>query len=295
MCALLALNLIVHFLGLSLREQERNTVYFRNKLKKMKFAANLTMMFQEAGNLIKRYEAAANYGFRYVECAFPYEESLINVKNIKEKYNLQQVIINTPIGTSVPEDKGFACLPNKISEFRSSLDTAILYAKGLNCNRIHVMSGKFPPDAWKDAEKTYLENIQYAADLCNKENIVCLIEPINPVSIPGYFLNSYEQAFGYLQKLSHPNLKLQLDIFHLQMICGNLTNNIKRSLPFTGHIQIAQAPHRHEPNSSGEINYEYIFDVLRTSNYDQFIGCEYIPAADTVAGLQWLKQYNIHL
>jgi len=263
----------------------------------MKFAANLSMMFQESGGLLKRYEAAAKFGFRYVECAVPYEENLEELKNVKEKHNLEQVLINSPIGeASMNEDKGFACFPKKISEFRKSLQSAINYAKGLNCKRIHVIAGRIPKDESFDlVEKTYLDNLQYAADEMAKENMICVIEPVNPISAPNYFLNSFDQAIRYINTLQRSNLKLELDIFHLQIICGNLTNNIKRFLPYTGHIQIAQVPDRHEPDSRGEINYEYIFDVLRTCKYDQYIGCEYLPIGDTVAGLDWIKRYNIDL
>lgn len=261
----------------------------------MKVAANLTFMFQECGYLLQRYEAAASAGFKYVECANPYEANLDDLVKKKEDLGLQQVLINVPMGRKEHGTGfGFACIPEKKAEFRESINIAINYAKALKCPRIHVMSGKAPAETLRiQAEETYIENVKFAAEKMAEVGITCLIEPINQYSVPGYFLHSYDQALNYIEPSKCPNLKLQLDIFHLQQICGQLTPTIQRLLPYTGHIQIAQVPHRHEPDSAGEIDYGYIFDLLKREGYGDFIGCEYVPAAKTVDGLRWIEKFGL--
>lgn len=243
-------------------------------------------MYQEANQLLERYSLAAKSGFSSVECAFPYSDSLENVLQAKCDANVQQILINAPRGE--PHELGFAAITNMEDRFRSSIDLAVSYAHALNCSKIHVMAGIVDQPTEANHE-TYEKNLTYAAKIFEAKGIIGLIEPINKYSAPGYYLNSYERAIEFLKKINSPNMKLQLDIFHLQQIKGDLTNNIKSLLPHVGHIQVAQVPKRNEPNTPGEIDYNYIFKLLEELNYTEWIGLEYNPKNDTDTGLSWLR------
>uniref|UniRef100_A0A914VS86 Putative hydroxypyruvate isomerase n=1 Tax=Plectus sambesii TaxID=2011161 RepID=A0A914VS86_9BILA len=260
----------------------------------MRVAANLNMLFQEAGGLLQRYEAAAAAGFKYVEVSLPYGEDAEKLKEVKERLNLEQVLINSPPGNWDEGERGLACLPEKRDEFRKSIDVAIRYAKALNCSRVHVMAGMAPDDYLRvQSEKVFVENIAYAAERLAAEGITCLLEPINPKTMPGYFLFSYDQALGYLQQIKQPNLKIQLDIFHAYQICGSLTKAVKDLFPEIGHVQVAQVPERHEPDSAGEVDYKDVFKWLLEEGYDGYIGAEYIPEKSTTAGLGWIDKFGL--
>ncbi|XP_067003135.1 putative hydroxypyruvate isomerase [Anabrus simplex] len=260
----------------------------------LKFCANLSFMFQETKCLLERYDLAKRAGFRAVECAFPYDYSVEDVKTTKEKAGVEQILINVFVGDVTKGELGFAAVPGKEAEFKKSLNLAVAYAKALNCSRIHIMSGRVE-NITRECDQAYENNMRYAADLLSKENIVGLIEPINPYSVPKYFMNSYDKGLELVKKINSPNLKLMMDLFHLQHLRGNLTNNITDLLPYVGHIQIAQVPHRNEPNTPGEVNYPYLFSVLEKLGYDGWIGLEYKPASDTVTGLKWVEEYGYKL
>jgi len=259
----------------------------------LKFAANITTMFKEHANVLDRYQAAKLAGFKGVEFTFLYELPVEAIVEAKLKSGLEQVLINSYPGNLAANELGKAALPSCVKEFEESLELSIKYCKALDCKRLHIMAGRSTPgiiDAGMGP--VYLENLKHAAQRLTKEGIVGVIEPINSYTIPGYFLNSFKQATEVLDKVNSPNLKLQLDMFHLQHICGSLTNRIKELLPYIGHIQIAQVPDRHEPDSEGEINYDYIFKLLESLGYDGWIGCEYVPKGDTVEGLKWFQRYT---
>lgn len=252
----------------------------------LKFCANLSFMYQETSNLLDRYGLAAKSGFSSVECAFPYADPLERVVRAKTDAGVQQILINVPRGEM--HELGLAALPGMEDRFRSSIDLSVSYARALNCSKIHVMAGIVDRPTSANRE-TYEKNLKYAARIFETENITGLIEPINKYSAPGYYLNSYEQAIDILNRINNPSLKLQLDIFHLQQIDGDLTNNIKCLLPRVGHIQLAQVPNRNEPNTPGEIDYNYIFQLLQELDYSDWIGLEYTPKDDTDKGLSWLR------
>lgn len=252
----------------------------------LKFCANLSFMYQEAGSLLDRYAMAAKSGFSSVECAFPYAHPLEEVVRAKTDANVLQVLINAPRGEA--DELGFAAVPGMEDRFRSSIDLAVSYAQALNCSRIHVMAGTVVQPARLNHE-AYEKNLKYAAGIFEAKGIVGLIEPINKYSAPDYYLNSYQRAVDIINKVRSPNLKLQLDLFHLQQIAGDLTNNIKQLLPLVGHIQLAQVPKRNEPDTSGEIDYGYIFQLLEELNYSEWIGLEYNPKNGTDKGLVWLR------
>ncbi|XP_042231846.1 putative hydroxypyruvate isomerase isoform X2 [Homarus americanus] len=260
----------------------------------MKVAANLSFMFGEAGGLLARYKAAREAGFLAVECAFPYSVPEKDVAAVLKEEGLEQVLINSDPGDLQAGELGFAAVPGQETRFRESLERSISFAKALGCHKLHIMSGHQSADHNEKAHVTTLEsNLRHAVSRLAKEDIVGLIEPINPVSIPGYFLNNYDTAVSLIEKIESPYLRLQLDVFHLQMICGNVTNNIKKLIPLTGHVQIAQAPHRHEPSCPGELDYAFIFKSLREAGYSDYVGAEYSPSGSSSGSLQWMDQCGL--
>ncbi|NXQ57486.1 HYI isomerase, partial [Anthoscopus minutus] len=192
---------------------------------------------------------------------------------------------------------GLAAVPGRQAAFRQGLEAAVHYARAVGCPRIHVMAGRVPLDTDRAAvagemETTFIENLRYAADLLSKEDMIGLLEPINNrITDPRYYLNTPHQAAAILEKVGRPNLKLQLDLFHCQIMDGNLSRNLEMYFPLIGHIQIAQVPGRHEPNSPGELNFPYIFELLESLGYTGYVGCEYAPKGDTLEGLGWLRSY----
>lgn len=263
----------------------------------IKFSANITMMFCEVPTLAERYGAAKAAGFKNVESAFPYFEPLESLRDAKEKAGVEQIVINTWPGDLSKGDIGLAALPDRQQEFESKLDLAIKTAKALNCKRIHVMAG-MKPDNCNEAEmeSTYIKNVTMAAKKFQPEGITCLIEPLNSrITAPRYFLTDVNKAVEIIKKINLPNLKLQFDFFHIQIMEGNLTKTLEKFLPYVGHIQIAQVPDRGEPDRQGEINFPYVFDLLRKLNYDGFVGLEYKPRGNTLDGLKWIKEYGLEV
>ncbi|KAM3620290.1 uncharacterized protein V6R79_021144 [Siganus canaliculatus] len=197
-------------------------------------------------------------------------------------------------------DLGLGAVPGREAEFRQGLDLAVKYAKALDCRRIHLMAGRVPVDSQrvtvaKEMEATFVQNLSYAADVLSKEGITGLIEPINTrITDPRYFLDSPHHAAAVLEKVAKPNIKLQMDVFHWQIMDGNLTQNIQNYFPLIGHVQIAQVPGRNEPDSEGELNYSYVLETLKKLGYQGFIGCEYKPLRSTQEGLGWLRDYCSH-
>ncbi|XP_071486912.1 putative hydroxypyruvate isomerase [Diadema antillarum] len=265
----------------------------------LKFAANIHKMFTEIPLFADRYAAAKRAGFLAVECVMPYDRSMEEIAAAREEAGVEHVLMSSHPGDIAAGDRGIAALPGREEEFRETLELSISYCKALACKRMHVMSGKIPPHAegersalLKKMEDTLVENLKYAAERFKKEGIMAVIEPINDrYTIPNYFLTRQDQAVEIIKRVNNDNLKLQLDIFHVQLVHGDLTRIIKEVMPFVGHIQVAQAPGRNEPSLKGEINYDYIFDVLEGTGYDGWIGAEYIPTtAKTEDSLAWFEK-----
>lgn len=254
----------------------------------LKFCANLSFMFPESTPLLERYALAKKCGFSAVECAFPYDFPVNEVQEAKEKAGVEQILINVYPGK---KEFGFAALPGKQTEFRDSLEMSVSYAKALNCRLIHIMAG-IVASPTSENESTYRTNLMYASKILEQEQIVGLIEPISPFALPNYFMNSFDKGVSFIRDINSPNLKLMVDLYHLQLIEGKLTHRLKEYLPIMGHIQVAQVPDRHEPDSEGEINYCYIFKLLKDLNYSGWIGCEYHPAKDAQSGLDWMLTLN---
>ncbi|HEJ9437009.1 TPA: hydroxypyruvate isomerase family protein [Proteus mirabilis] len=254
-----------------------------------RFAANLSMMFNEVP-FIQRFERAAKAGFKGVEYLFPYEENAQTIAQELAKHHLTQVLFNLPAGNWQAGDRGMASLPDRQEEFIQSVDIALEYAKALGCQQLHVMAGKFDDRFTPQQQQScFINNIQYVADVMIKHDIRVLIEPINTRDMPNYFLTTQKQAEALLPLIARDNVFIQLDLYHCQIMEGDLVKTIERLWNKFSHIQIASVPYRHEPDS-GEVNYPWIFSLLDEMGYQGWLGCEYHPAGQTEAGLQWLKQ-----
>ncbi|XP_076231022.1 hydroxypyruvate isomerase-like protein Gip [Calliopsis andreniformis] len=261
----------------------------------LKFASNLSFMFLEAPTIIERYKLAKEAGFKAVESGFPFGFSVKEVSEAKKNAGVDQILINVYTGDVSKGELGFAAIPGEEDNFKKSIDLTIEYAKALNCNRIHVMSGKVnQPTSLND--ETYEKNLSYAVEKFEKEGIIGLIEPINSITVPNYYMNCFQKGLAVVKKINSPNLKLLLDMFHLQHVCGNITKNIEELLPYTGHVQIAQVPDRHEPDTPGEIDYKYVLSTLEKKGYNGYIGLEYKPKLlPSVKGLNWIQNYGYKL
>uniref|UniRef100_A0A0P4W8T6 Putative hydroxypyruvate isomerase n=1 Tax=Scylla olivacea TaxID=85551 RepID=A0A0P4W8T6_SCYOL len=257
----------------------------------LQVAANLTTMFPERGPLFTRYAAAKAAGFKAVEVSLPYSETTQRLAAELSKNGLKQILINSDPGNIEGGEMGCACIPGKEATFKDSLDKSISYAKALDVPMIHIMVGKFDKNHTEEEHARTLEkNLRYAANLLNQEGIVGLIEPKNSITFPGYFLSDFDTAVGLIFKIDSPNLRLLLDIFHLQFISGNITRNIERLMPYTAHVQVSQPPNRSEPLSPGELDFTYIFQKLKAEGYKGFIGAEYVPSTKkTEESLEWIK------
>ncbi|HDN2511448.1 MULTISPECIES: 2-oxo-tetronate isomerase [Providencia] len=254
-----------------------------------KFAANLSMMFNEVP-FMQRFESAANAGFKGVEYLFPYEEDANLIANELKKHNLTQALFNMPAGNWAAGERGMASLPGREAEFAEGVQTALTYAKALGCKQVHAMAGKVNENVTLEQQKAcFIKNIQHAADVMAEHGIRVLIEPINTRDMPGYFLTTQKQAEALLPEINRENVFIQLDLYHCQIMEGDLLKTIERLWGKFSHIQIASVPYRHEPDS-GEVNYPWIFKQLDEMGYDGWLGCEYHPAGRTEDGLGWLKQ-----
>lgn len=255
-----------------------------------KFAANLTMMFNEVP-FLQRFSAAAEAGFTAVEFLFPYEHTAEEVARALKDNGLQNVLFNMPPGNWAAGERGIASLPGREAEFREGVDKAIAYAKALGTPRLHVMAGLLPAGGDRGAARAaYVANLRHACAEAAKHGITVLIEPINTRDIPGYFLNTQAEAHAFREEVGAGNLKVQMDFYHVQIVEGDIAMKVKRYLPHIGHIQIAGVPERNEPDT-GEINYSYLYRLLDEVGYDGWLGCEYRPAKGTVEGLGWFEQY----
>ncbi len=276
-----------------------------------KFAANLSMMYVELP-FLDRFEAAAKDGFKAVEYLFPYAFEAKELAARLKNNGLQQVLFNLPPGggdaASIDSawkagTRGIACIAGRETEFAAGADLALKYAEALNCPCLHMMAGLLPTNALSTAEnkantrQTYINNAKRASQWVAKQGINLLLEPINTRDIPGFFLNRQDEAHALIAEIGQPNVKVQMDLYHCQIVEGDVAMKIRQYLPTgnVGHFQIAGVPERHEPDV-GEMNYPYLFEVIDSLGYDGWIGCEYKPKLGgqpngTSSGLGWLKPY----
>ena len=276
-----------------------------------RFAANLSMMYPDLP-FLDRFEAAAKDGFTAVEYLFPYAFAKEELVERLQANNLQQVLFNAPPGgtdaASIDRawnggDKGITCIPGREDEFRAGVALALDYAQALGCPRIHLMAGLLPAGVSREAaQRTYVANLRWAAAEAARHGRDVLIEPINTRDIPGFFLNRQDQAHALVAEVGASNIKVQMDLYHCQIVEGDVATKIRQYLPTgrVGHFQVAGVPERHEPDI-GEVNYPYLFSVIdevaAQCGWDGWIGCEYKPKrggqpGGTSAGLGWFGAFR---
>ena len=254
------------------------------------FAANLTMLFNEV-EFVDRFQAAAEAGFSAVEYLFPYEYEKERLVEELGRHGLRQVLHNLPAGDWAGGERGIACHPDRVGEFQEGVGRAVEYATALGCPQVNCLAGVPPEGVEADLLiETLLANLGFAAAELESAGIRLLIEPINTLDIPGFFVNSTEQSIAIIEQVGSENLSLQYDIYHMQIMEGDLARTIESNIEIIRHVQIADNPGRHEPGT-GEINYRFIFDRLDDLAYSGWIGCEYVPAASTTEGLAWIEPY----
>jgi hydroxypyruvate isomerase len=256
-----------------------------------KFAANLAYLFTERP-FLERFGAAAAAGFTAVELQFPYDQAPSAVKAELDRHGLIMLGINTASGRREAGEFGLAAVAGREADFAVLFRQALDYVVAIGGRQIHCLAGKVAPEARPAAERTFLRNLAEAADLAARREIRLLIEPINPRDRPDYFLTRAEHAADIIAKLERPNVRIQFDFYHAQIMGGDLIRRFERLLPVIGHVQIAAVPSRHEPDE-GEVNYPAIFAALDRLGYAGFIGCEYNPRGVTEAGLAWGQPFGL--
>jgi hydroxypyruvate isomerase len=253
-----------------------------------KFAANLTFMFDEVA-FPDRFEAAARAGFRAVEFLFPYAYEKEFLADRLRRHGLVQVLHDLPAGDVSAGERGIACHPDRVGEFQDGVGRAIDYATALGCQQLNCLAGILHGDADK-ARTTFVDNLKFAAPRLADAGIRLLVEPINTRDIPGFFLRHTDQALAIMADVGSSNLYLQYDIYHMQIMEGDLARTIERCAGRIAHLQLADNPGRHEPGT-GEIHYPFLFEFIDHLGYQGWIGCEYKPLSSTVAGLSWIQPY----
>jgi hydroxypyruvate isomerase len=254
-----------------------------------KFSANLSMLYTEQA-FLDRFEPAAKAGFKAVEFLFPYAFSAADIKTKLDDNNLQLVLHNLPAGDWNAGERGIACHPERVEEFRTGVAQAITYAKALGVGQLNCLAGKAPAGIGDAVlRQTFVDNLRYAAGELKKVSLKLLIEPINTFDIPGFYLNRTAQALDILDEVNADNAFVQYDIYHAQRMEGELAATMQKHLARIGHIQLADNPGRNEPGT-GEINYAFLFAHLDRIGYGGWIGCEYKPASTTDAGLGWRQR-----
>ena len=253
-----------------------------------KFAANLTMLFNEHP-FLDRFEHAAKAGFKAVEFLFPYAFAVQDIRQRLDAFDLTLVLHNLPAGNWEAGERGIACHPDRVDEFRTGVGAAITYAKALGVNQLNCLAGKrLNAVSERQHRQTLVENLKFAATQLAQADLRLLIEPINSFDIPGFYLNYTAQALDILDEVDASNAYVQYDIYHAQRMEGELAATMQKTLHRIGHIQLADNPGRNEPGT-GEINYDFLFAHLDRIGYKGWIGCEYKPATTTQAGLGWLN------
>ena len=248
------------------------------------------MLFGEV-ELPERFEAAARAGFKAVEIQFPYGWSKSQLGEIAQHAGVEVVLINIPAGDPKKGERGIACLPSRIAEFRESVARAIDYALALGCRQMNCLAGVAPPGLDSELLRaTYVSNLRYAANELALAEMTLLVEPISTHAVPGFFLSRSAEALALIDEVDADNLKLQYDLFHMRIMGDDLARTIEAHLGRIGHMQIADVPERHEPGT-GEIDFPHLFDLIDRLGYKGWIGAEYAPAGKTEDGLAWVRKY----
>lgn len=258
-----------------------------------RFAANLSLMFNEI-DFLDRFAAARKQGFSAVEYLFPYAFPKAELAARLTGEGLQQVLFNAPPGDFDAGERGFAGVPGREDAFRRSMDIALDYAQALHCPRIHVMAGNVPKGASADAHRaTFITNLRAASTLARQAGVQLMVEALNPTDFPGYLVGNLETALEIVAAAASDNVFLQYDLYHCQMMRGQLAATMRSTFGLIGHMQIAGVPGRNEPDATQEINYPALFALMDELGYQGWVGCEYRPSADTVTGLGWAAPWGI--
>jgi hydroxypyruvate isomerase len=255
----------------------------------LRFAANVSMLFTQAP-FLDRFALAARAGFAAVECQFPYEAPAAEIRARLDGLGLRMVLHNLPAGDWAAGERGLACLPQRVAEFRAGVPRAIAYAHALGVAQVNCLAGIAP--AGVDAgplQRTLVDNLRFAARALAAEGLRLLVEPINTFDVPGFFVSRTAQCVALLDEVGEPNVFVQYDAYHAQRMEGELAGTLARHLPRIAHVQVADNPGRHEPGT-GEIRFEFLFAELERLGYDGWIGCEYKPRGRTDVGLDWLPR-----
>lgn len=251
-----------------------------------KFAANLSTLFTEIP-FLDRFEAAAAAGFKAVEYQFPYAYRAADLAGRLQAFGLRQVLHNLPAGDRAAGERGIACLPGREQEFRDGVELAIEYATAVGCTQLNCLAGIAPPQVCnQNLGDVFAINLRYAAQRLEQVGIGLLIEPINTRDAPGFYLSGTLQARQIIERNRIGNLRIQYDVYHMQIMEGDLACSIQNNLDLIGHIQIADNPGRHEPGT-GEINYDFLLSHIDSIGYSGWVGCEYTPVGATGDGLVW--------
>ena len=256
-----------------------------------RFAANLSMMYQEHA-FLDRFTAAAQDGFRGVEFLFPYAFSAQDIRARLDAAGLTQALFNLPPGDWDAGERGLASLPGREDEFKRALDQALTYAAVIGNKTLHVMAGLIKPEQSRAKHRAvYVSNLAYAARTAASAGLTLVIEPINTRDIPGFFLNRQDEAHTICEEVGAVNLQVQFDLYHAQIVEGDLAMKMRKYIGRIGHMQIAGVPLRHEP-SEGEVHYPYLYTLMDELNYQGWVGAEYRPKGNTSAGLGWFAPYR---
>ena len=254
------------------------------------FAANLSMLYTEK-DFIKRFKSASEFGFKGVEYLFPYDFKKEDIKNELVNNSLEQILFDFPAGDFAGGDRGIAIFPDRKSEFQEGVQQAVEYADILECKRLTVLvgidNGKFTTN---ELNETLIENLIYASEQTKDKGINVLVEALNLIDAPNYFVSTTNHCKQIVDSVNKDNVKIQFDMYHMQIMEGDLSRTIESNLSLISHMQLADNPGRHEPGT-GEINYPFLFSFIDKLGYDGWIGCEYIPAGNTEEGLSWTEDY----
>ncbi len=258
----------------------------------LNFCANLSMLFNEV-KFIDKFKLASKNGFKGIEYLFPYDYSKSDIKDQLSDNNLSQILFDFPAGNFAEGERGIAIFPERKNEFREGVHKAIDYATFLNCERLTVLVGiadeKYTTEQYNE---TLIENLLYAAGQVKNTNITILVEALNTIDAPNYFVSSTSHCKEIITAVNLPSVKIQYDIYHMQIMEGDIIRTFENNFDKIGHIQIADNPGRNEPGT-GELNYKKIFEYLNNSDYDGWIGCEYAPKNNTLESLKWVREYGV--
>jgi hydroxypyruvate isomerase len=252
------------------------------------------MMFPELEEPA-RFEAARKAGFTAAEFLRPYNHSIAEVRRWLDDSGIEMVLINSPMGNPDAGERGLGSLPGRQADFRASLDQALDYANGLGAGCIHLMAGLVPEGVSRnESEATFIENVREASETAKRRGVRLMLEPLNARDVPGYLHSTSKQARRIIEASGADNVFLQYDLYHLQIMQGDLVEGLKANMDIIGHIQFSSVPGRHEPQY-GEVNMPHCFEAIDALGYTGWVGCEYRPKAGTLEGLTWAHPYGIGL